>query len=115
MNGNIRGLYWKGLVGPFPHCGNTAYIGSGAWFTNHQAGTMDVGGTLRKWSYFVKIVAVPANAKLDNGVWYSAGGIEIGPAIMGSFAITQQILNDPSTRMHGAVYASPAGPGFGAY
>ena len=64
------------------------------------------------FSHFVKIVAVPENAVLNNGYW-EVDGIEIGPAIWGDFAIIQEVLNDPAEGAHGVVYKSPVGPGFG--
>ena len=92
--------------------GFDSYIGSGAWLTNHQSGTNDDG---TKWTYFVKIVAAPADAYTADGKWYTADGTEIGPAIWGSFATIQEVINDPSTGDHGIYYLSPAGPGFGKY
>ena len=97
------------------HYGYDSYIGSGAWCTNHQSGKAEVDGKLRKWTYFVKIVAAPADAYKEDGFWYTADGIEIGPVIWGEFAITQQVSNDPSAGEHGILYKSPAGPGFGKY
>lgn len=47
------------------------------------------------WDDFVKIVAVPADATLDSGYWYSADGAQIGPEIWGQFVIIQEISNDP--------------------
>lgn len=95
--------------------GYDSYIGSGAWLTNHQSGKVEVNGKLRKWTYFVKIVAAPTNAYKEGGYWFTAEGIEIGPEIWGAFAIIQQVSNDPSLGEHGIVYKSPAGPGFGIY
>ena len=40
----------------------TAILGSGAWLTNHQSGKAEVNGKLRKWTYFIKIVAAPSDA-----------------------------------------------------
>jgi hypothetical protein len=97
------------------HFGYETYIGSGAWLTNHQSGKVEVNGKLRKWTYFVKIVAAPGNATSDGSFWYTADGVEIGPVIWGSFAIIQQVSNDPSLGEHGIQYNSPAGPGFGIY
>ena len=97
------------------HFGYPSYIGSGAWLTNHQAGKVLVKGKLRKWTYFVKIVAAPADAYTDGGYWYTVDDIEIGPVIWGAFAIIQQVSNDPSLGEHGILYKSPAGPGFGIY
>ena len=64
------------------HYGFPTYIGSGAWLTNHQSGEYE--GTLGetcKWTYFTKIVAVPADATKTGVIWYAADGTEIGPAI----------------------------------
>lgn len=48
------------------HYGFGSYIGSGAWLTNHQSG-VNVDGTY--WTYFIKIVAAPADASVVEGVW----------------------------------------------
>ena len=93
------------------HSGYDTYIGSGAWCTNHQTGEDENG----KWTYFVKIVAAPADATVDGGMWYAADGTEIGPVIWGSFAIIQQVSNDKFYGEHGVLYKSPASPGFGFY
>ncbi len=95
--------------------GFASYIGSGAWTTNHQSGVVEVDGKLKKWTYFVKIVAAPADAYKENGTWYTSDGTEIGPVIWGDFATVQQVYNDPSTGDHGVEYKSPAAPGFGKY
>ncbi len=97
------------------HFGDPSYIGSGAWLTNHQSGRVEVNGKLRKWTYFVKIVAAPADAHVEGGCWYTVDGIEIGEVIWGAFDIIQQVSNDPSLGEHGILYKSPAGPGFGIY
>ena len=89
------------------HYGYDSYIGSGAWLTNNQRGT-DANGD--DWVYFVKIVAVPADATLDGGIWYTADGTEIGPVIWGSFAVIQRVESGV-----GVYDLSPAGPGFGKY
>jgi len=88
------------------HFGYASYIGSGAWCTNHQSGT-EAGD---KWTYFVKIVAVPDDATKTGGIWYAADGTEIGPVIWGSFAIVQEVESGV-----GATYVSPAGPGLGKW
>jgi len=54
------------------------------------------------WDYFVKIVAAPADAYKDAGVWYAADGTEIGPVIWGAFAIIQEVENDPCAGISGA-------------
>ncbi len=95
------------------HLGNDSYLGSGAWLTNHQSGKVEVNGKMRKWTYFVKIVAAPADATVVGDFWVGADGIEIGPVIWGSFAIVQQVSNDPSNGEHGILYKSPSNPGLG--
>ena len=98
------------------HFGFDSYIGSGAWCTNHMAGTYeDEDGNECKWIYFTKIVAVPEDANLVGGIWYAADGTEIGPEIWGAFATIQSIYNDPCAGATGLEYLSPAGPGFGKY
>jgi len=100
--------------------GYSSYIGSGAWLTNHMSGTYEgEDGKDCHWVYFVKIVAAPADAytAFKNGVlyWYTADGVEIGEEIWGSFAIIQQVENDPCAGIHGAQYISPVGPGVGKW
>lgn len=97
------------------HYGFASYIGSGAWLTNHQSGEYEADGQTYKWNYFVKIVAVPADATEVAGVWYAADGTEIGPEIWGEFATIQEVYNDTGTGDHGALYVSPAGPGLGKF
>jgi hypothetical protein len=98
------------------HEGLPTYIGSGAWTTNHQSGTYeDDDGNECRWSYFVKIVAAPADAYKLGGTWFDASGTEIGPVIWGEFAIVQQVDNDPCAGTHGVGYLSPIGPGFGKF
>ena len=95
------------------HYGFDSYIGSGAWLTNHQSGTYEYDAKECQWIYFVKIVAVPEDATLVDGVWYDAGGNEIEPEEWGSFAIIQSVYNDPCSGYHGVEYLSPVGPGLG--
>ena len=97
------------------HYGYDSYIGSGAWLTNHMWGTYEQNGKICRWYYFVKIVAVPEDANLVNGVWYTAEGTEIGPAIWRSFAIIQEVYNNPCYGGHGISYLSPTSAGFGYY
>jgi len=96
------------------HHGFASYIGSGAWLTNHQSGEYPgEGNKTCKWNYFVKIVAVDANAIAIDGVWYTGDGTEIGPVIWGSFAIIQQVENDKCAGLHGLQYVSPFRAGVG--
>jgi len=90
------------------HFGFPAYIGSGAWLTNHQNYQ---GSDGNYYKYFVKIVAVPASATKVAGIWYSNKGVVIGPSIWGEFAIVQEVTNDPDYQN----YRSPAGPGLGKW
>jgi len=68
------------------------YIGSGAWETNHQSGvyTDTNTGNECKWNYFVKIIAVPADAEKTDGIWYTSGGVEIGPVLWGGILQLQK-------------------------
>ena len=99
------------------HYGFDSYIGSGAWTTNHQKGMyLDDEGNECKWTYFIKIVAVPADATLDAGIWMNADGTEIGPEIWNQFAIIQEISNDPCDGVkNGLQYLSPDHAGFGGW
>lgn len=67
------------------------------------------------FNYFVKIVAVPADAYKDGGFWYTSEGVEIGEVIWGSFAVIQEVETDSCLGLHGMQYNSPASPGFGFY
>lgn len=97
------------------HYGFDSYIGSGAWITNHQKGMyLDDEGNECRWTYFVKIVAVPADATLNAGLWMNADGTEIGPVIWGQFAIIQEVSNDPCDGIkNGLQYHSPDHSGLG--
>jgi hypothetical protein len=98
------------------HYGYSSYIGSGAWLTNHQKGVYtDANGKKQRWSYFVKIIAAPADATLTSGMWYAADGSEIGAVIWGEFAVIQEIYNDTGTGDHGVTYLSPYKAGFGGF
>lgn len=88
------------------HYGSDSYIGSGAWETNHMSG----GKGKDHWTYFTKIIAVPDDAQLVNGIWHTTDGAEIGPVIWGSFATILDVESG-----EGATYVSPAGPGFGKW
>lgn len=89
------------------HYGYDSYIGSGAWLTNLQRGTGEAGDD---WTYFVKIVAAPADAYVEGGYWYTADGTEIGPVIWGAFAIIEEVESG-----EGPTYLSQVGPGFGKW
>jgi hypothetical protein len=92
------------------------YKGSGAWETNHLFGTYTLeDGTVCEWNEFYKIIAVPEDATLTNGVWFNADGTEIGPNIWNEFAIIMDVWNDPCAGEHGVYYTSPDHAGFGGW
>ncbi|MEN8123664.1 MAG: hypothetical protein ABFR32_00935, partial [Bacteroidota bacterium] len=62
---------------------------------------------------FIKIIAVPEDATLTDGHWFNADGTVIGPVIWGSFAIIQEVINDPCAGIEGIQYKSPDHPGLG--
>ena len=97
------------------HYGFTSYSGSGAWLTNHMSGVYEENGEECSWVYFTKIVAAPADAYKENGIWYTADGDEIGPSIWGAFAQIQTASNDACAGDHGVQYHSPVGPGLGKF
>jgi hypothetical protein len=97
------------------HYGHDSYIGSGAWLTNHMSGTYEQDGVVCEWDYFTKILAAPADATLVGGVWYAADSTEMGPAIWGEFAITQEVTNDACAGIEGVQYLSPDHAGFGGW
>ncbi len=97
------------------HLGFASYQGSGAWLTNHQSGVVWVDGKLKRWTYFSKIVAVPADAVLSGASYYTAQGELIGAALWDSFAVVEQIYNDPSHGAHGVLYKAAVPPGFGTF
>lgn len=98
------------------HNGFVSYIGSGAWVTNHQSGEYKGDeGQICTWNYFVKIVAVPEDAVLKDGYWFTVDNVEIGPAIWGEFAIIQEVYNDPCGGYHGIYYLSPDRAGLGGW
>ena len=97
------------------HYGFPTYIGSGAWLTNHQSGEYEVDGKICTWVYFTKIVAAPADAVKDNGIWYTATGEIIGSVIWGDFAKIQVVENDACAGIKGIQFLSPVGPGFGKF
>jgi hypothetical protein len=97
------------------HNGLSSYIGSGAWLTNHQSGSYEQDGQTCNWEYFTKIVAAPADATQIGGIWFTAGGTEIGPVIWSEFATIQSVYNDPCAGFTGMEYISPDHAGFGGW
>lgn len=87
------------------HYGFDSYIGSGAW-EKYKEYVYDEEGNLLS-TYSCKIVAAPAEAYKDNGMWYAKDGTEIGAVIWGSFAIIEEIVDGEKT------YNSPLRSGLG--
>jgi hypothetical protein len=109
--------YFVDLSGSIDSTGilsGTATSGTAQTFTWETVEGVAVGETC-EWNYFVKIVAVPADATKTDGIWYNSEGVEIGPDIWGQFAIIQQVENDACAGISGKQYGSPAGPGFGKF
>jgi hypothetical protein len=101
---------------PYDENGNQYYFGSGAWLTNHWTETYtDANGNECVYNEFIKIIALPVDAELVSGYWYTADGVEIGPSIWNQFAIIQYIVNDPCGEYPyaGTPYKSPDHPGLG--
>lgn len=99
---------------PLDEDGNQYYFGSGAWLTNHWTlAYTDEEGNDCVYDEFIKIVALPTDAELSNGYWYTVDGVEIGESIWGQFAIIQYIVNDPCGGTQGIQYNSPDHPGLG--
>lgn len=89
------------------HLGFESYIGSGAWLTNDISGKYyDAEGAMCRWSFYVKIVAVPVGAELIDGIWYIAEDV-IGPVIWDEFAIIEEISDDPCGEINGVQWTSP--------
>ena len=105
------------------HYGFPTYSGSGAWLTNHQSGSYEGSeGQTCNWNYFVKIVAVPSDAHVDepydndgNGTFYNLDGTMIGSQIWGAFAVIQQVENDACAGIHGLQFNSPDHSGLGGW
>jgi len=73
------------------HYGYASYIGSGAWEIYKVNGINDDGD---KYNYMCKIIAVPSDAVLKDGIWYNSDDIEIGPDTWvewGQFATIQEV------------------------
>lgn len=76
------------------HHGHDSYKGSGAWLTNHWSTQYEEEGKLCNYESFTKFVAVPEDAVLDDGYWYTADGNEIGYTIWNEFAVVQDQVTD---------------------
>jgi hypothetical protein len=77
---------------------------SGTWNDNYLGGYREgtwssTGMTVKEtcyWNDFVKIIAVPTGAVLGlDGNWYTPENVLIGPSIWGSFAIIQEVSENP--------------------
>ena len=98
------------------HYGFASFKGSGAWLTNHFWGNYyDENGNPCELDYFVKLIAVPADAILIEGFWFNADGTLIGSQAYEDFAVIQHILNDPCGGFEGPLFVSPDHAGLGGW
>ena len=94
--------------------GYKTYKGSGAWSTNHWTHTyINEDGKKCNVVVFRKYIAVPVDAYLENEVFYTVDGIEIGEYAFDDFALVQNVVNDPCGGMTGLQYKTPGAPGLG--
>lgn len=81
------------------HYGYPSYFDSGAELVQYQVEPMQVErkGKIKTVNlyYYSKIVAVPGDAELIDGIWYAADGTELGPEVYGQFARVKTFLYDP--------------------
>lgn len=97
------------------HYGFDSYFGSGAWVTNHWFTTYE--GSEGEDCYaeeFIKIVAVPESAYLEDGIWYDSPDMDmkIGQSIWNQFAIIQDNWYD-SCDLEGSYELKESRPGLG--
>jgi hypothetical protein len=92
------------------HYGFASYIGSGAW----EMYSEKMGGP-NGYNYKCKIIAVPVDATLTEGIWYAADGKEIGYEIWGEFAVIEEIMTGKDTKGKVLLYKSKDHSGFGGW
>lgn len=94
--------------------GYDSYKGSGAWVTNHWT-YIYINEDGKKCNYIVfrKYIAVPVDAYVENKIFYTIDGIEIGEYAFPDFALVQKVVNDPCDGMTGLQYKTPGAPGLG--
>jgi hypothetical protein len=119
MNWNDAWLSNKDCTGDFlleRHFGFDTFQGSGAWLISKASGTfVGSNGEACNWFYFSKIKAVPVDATLSEGFWYTPDGIEYGRDAGEGTAIIQEVVNDPCGLLPVATYNSPFNSGLGGY
>lgn len=73
------------------HRGYDSFQGSGATLHNHlSTHYAGANGETCTWNFAQTIEAVPLDATLVGGVWYSAEGDELGTEIWGEFAVVKE-------------------------
>jgi hypothetical protein len=90
----------------------------GSWVTNHMRGEyLNAKGETCTYVSFSKMVSVPVDAYLEDGVWYTADGEEIGRAMGedGYLALIQKVVNDPCRESQGLFETYPSPSGFGVW
>jgi hypothetical protein len=115
VNGLPTGYTWSatGTIHADGHMSGTGTSGVTTWTTTSGKATKIT--TTCDWSDFVKIVAVPTDAVLYGGMWYtdSSMEVEIGPEIWGEFAIIQEVTEDECGEFNLADYRSELKSGLG--
>jgi hypothetical protein len=101
---------------PVDEDGNQHYAGTDAWVTNHWTRTYyDADGNLCEYDAFLKIIAVPEDAYIEDGFYYNGEGELIGEFILPEFAVVQYIVNDPCHGIEGLQFMSPDHGGLGNF
>lgn len=120
-----NGYVWNaiGTIASDGTMSGTGDAGVYEWHSTSGAATKETCS----WSDFVKIVAVPTSAhtksaiekcpalyELDEKMWYTVDGVEIGCSIWGDFALIQDEYSDPcGLKQYDQQYHSPLRSGLG--
>ena len=89
-------------------------IGSGAWELYQSNGVYkDENGNDCNWRLKYKIISIPENAILFDGLWFDENGNEIGQNFYDQWAIIQKSILDPCGQIEDSPYKSPFRAGFG--
>ena len=89
-------------------------IGSGAWELYQSNGVYkDENGNDCNWRLKYKIISIPENSILLDGLWFDENGNEIGQNFYEKWAIIQKSILDPCGEIEDIPYKSPYRVGFG--
>jgi hypothetical protein len=75
------------------HYGFASYRGSGAELVDAMHGRTTQDGKACEWFYYVRYVAAPLDARLQNGYWIASDGSVLGAVIWNEFAVAQTSYN----------------------